>query len=97
MSGKLIDKEQTLEEEIQLRERLQLQCKQAERTVDDLQMELQTTVQAKDDLAKQLKQAHVFPSLDISITAKVSQSDCLYCLVRFQKWMLLGRKVAPGP
>ncbi|XP_019749012.1 cingulin-like protein 1 [Hippocampus comes] len=58
VSGKLIDKEQTLEEEIQLRERLQLQCKQAERTVDDLQMELQTTVQAKDDLAKQLKQAH---------------------------------------
>ncbi|XP_061554956.1 cingulin-like protein 1 isoform X2 [Phycodurus eques] len=57
VSGKLIDKEQTLEEEIQLRERLQLQCKQAERTVDDLQMELQTTIQAKDDLAKQLKQA----------------------------------------
>ncbi|XP_057674652.1 cingulin-like protein 1 isoform X3 [Corythoichthys intestinalis] len=57
VSGKLIDKEQTLEEEIQLRERLQLQCKQVERTVDDLQMELQTTIQAKDDLAKQLKQA----------------------------------------
>ncbi|XP_061603364.1 myosin-10 isoform X5 [Phyllopteryx taeniolatus] len=57
VSGKLIDKAQTLEEEIQLRERLQLQCKQAERTVDDLQMELQTTIQAKEDLAKQLKQA----------------------------------------
>ncbi|XP_077353894.1 uncharacterized protein LOC144002483 isoform X4 [Festucalex cinctus] len=57
VSGKLIDKEQTLEEEIQLRERLQLQCKQAERTVDDLQMELQTTIQAKEDLAKQFKQA----------------------------------------
>uniref|UniRef100_A0A8C5HDK4 Cingulin-like protein 1 n=1 Tax=Gouania willdenowi TaxID=441366 RepID=A0A8C5HDK4_GOUWI len=57
VSGKLIDKERTLEEEIQLRERLQLQCKQAERTVDDLAMELQTTIQAKDDLAKQFKQA----------------------------------------
>nr|XP_020456617.1 cingulin-like protein 1 isoform X2 [Monopterus albus] len=57
VSGKLFDKERTLEEEIQLRERLQLQCKQAERTVDDLQMELQTTIQARDDLAKQLKQA----------------------------------------
>ncbi|KAM4634150.1 uncharacterized protein ACJ7VT_009490 [Polymixia lowei] len=57
VSGKLIDKEQTLEEEIQLRERIQLQCKQAERTVDDLHMELQTANQAKDDLAKQLKQA----------------------------------------
>ncbi|XP_050928724.1 cingulin-like protein 1 [Lates calcarifer] len=57
VSGKLIDKEQTLEEEIQLRERIQLQCKQAERTVDDLHMELQSTNQARDDLAKQLKQA----------------------------------------
>ncbi|KAM7393296.1 hypothetical protein PAMA_008104 [Pampus argenteus] len=57
VSGKLIDKERTLEEEIQLRERLQLQCKQAERTVDDLQMELYGTNQTKDDLAKQLKQA----------------------------------------
>ncbi|XP_028274093.1 cingulin-like protein 1 isoform X2 [Parambassis ranga] len=57
VSGKLIDKERTLEEEIQLRERLQLQCKQAERTVDDLTMELHTTNQTKDDLAKQLKQA----------------------------------------
>ncbi|XP_041667071.1 uncharacterized protein LOC121525252 [Cheilinus undulatus] len=57
VSGKLIDKERTLEEEIQLRERIQLQCKQAERTVDDLQMELHTTNQAKEDLAKQLKQA----------------------------------------
>nr|XP_057912514.1 cingulin-like protein 1 [Doryrhamphus excisus] len=57
VSGKLIDKERTLEEEIQLRERLQLQCKQAERTVDDLHMELQTTIQARDDLAKQLKLA----------------------------------------
>ena len=59
VSGKLIDKERTLEEEIQLRERLQLQCKQAERMVDDLTMELQSTNQAKDDLAKQLKQAQV--------------------------------------
>uniref|UniRef100_UPI0037E8D690 myosin-9 n=1 Tax=Semicossyphus pulcher TaxID=241346 RepID=UPI0037E8D690 len=57
VSGKLIDKERTLEEEIQLRERIQLQCKQAERTVDDLQMELHTTNQTKEDLAKQLKQA----------------------------------------
>ncbi|XP_071402519.1 myosin heavy chain, embryonic smooth muscle isoform-like, partial [Centroberyx affinis] len=57
VSGKLIDKERTLEEEIQLRERVQLQCKQAERTVDDLHMELQTANQARDDLAKQLKQA----------------------------------------
>uniref|UniRef100_A0A665W981 Uncharacterized LOC115052331 n=1 Tax=Echeneis naucrates TaxID=173247 RepID=A0A665W981_ECHNA len=56
VSGKLIDKERTLEEEIQLRERLQLQCKQAERAVDDLHMELQTTNQARDDLSKQLKQ-----------------------------------------
>ncbi|KAM7369356.1 hypothetical protein PAMP_013630 [Pampus punctatissimus] len=57
VSGKLIDKERSLEEEIQLRERLQLQCKQAERTVDDLQMELHGTNQTKEDLAKQLKQA----------------------------------------
>ncbi|XP_044029963.1 cingulin-like protein 1 isoform X3 [Siniperca chuatsi] len=57
VSGKLIDKERTLEEEIQLRERIQLQCKQAERTVDDLHMELQSTNQTKDDLVKQLKQA----------------------------------------
>ncbi|XP_069562550.1 myosin heavy chain, embryonic smooth muscle isoform [Brachyistius frenatus] len=57
VSGKLIDKERTLEEEIQMKERLQLQCKQAERTVDDLTMELQSTNQARDDLAKQLKQA----------------------------------------
>lgn len=59
VSGKLIDKEQTLEEEIQLRERMQLQCKQAERMVDDLTMELQTTNQAKEDLMKQVKQAQV--------------------------------------
>ncbi|XP_070707122.1 cingulin-like protein 1 [Pempheris klunzingeri] len=57
VSGKLIDKEQTLEEEIQLRERIQLQCKQAERMVDDLHMELHGTNQAKEDLAKQFKQA----------------------------------------
>ncbi|XP_037835246.1 myosin-9 isoform X6 [Kryptolebias marmoratus] len=57
VSGKLIDKERTLEEEIQLRERLQLQCKQAERTVEDLTMDLQTTNQAKEDLSKQLKLA----------------------------------------
>ncbi|XP_008322532.1 EH domain-containing and endocytosis protein 1 isoform X2 [Cynoglossus semilaevis] len=57
VSGKLIDKERTLEEEIQLRERLQLQCKQAERTVEDLHMELQATNQSKDDLSKQLKVA----------------------------------------
>lgn len=59
VSGKLIDKERTLEEEIQLRERIQLQCKQAERMVDDLQMELQSTNQTKEDLAKQVKQAQV--------------------------------------
>lgn len=59
VSGKLIDREQTLEEEIQLRERIQLQCKQAERMVDDLTMELQTTNQAKEDLIKQVKQAQV--------------------------------------
>ncbi|XP_070845354.1 cingulin-like protein 1 [Chaetodon trifascialis] len=57
VSGKLIDKEQTLEEEIQLRERIQLQCKQAERMVEDLQMELQSTNQTRDDLVKQVKQA----------------------------------------
>ncbi|XP_030599132.1 uncharacterized protein LOC115789761 [Archocentrus centrarchus] len=57
VSGKLIDRERSLEEEIQLRERLQLQCKQAERTVDDLTMELYSTNQARDDLVKQLKQA----------------------------------------
>uniref|UniRef100_H3CY99 Myosin tail domain-containing protein n=1 Tax=Tetraodon nigroviridis TaxID=99883 RepID=H3CY99_TETNG len=57
VSGKLIDKEQTLEEEIQLRERIQLQCKQAERMVEDLKMELHTTNQAKDELAKQIKTA----------------------------------------
>ncbi|XP_047426425.1 uncharacterized protein LOC124997008 [Mugil cephalus] len=57
VSGKLIDKERTLEEEIQTRERLQLMCKQAERTVEDLTMELQTANQARDDLAKQLKLA----------------------------------------
>ncbi|XP_062340033.1 cingulin-like protein 1 isoform X1 [Osmerus eperlanus] len=57
VSGKLMDKERTLEEEIQLRERTQLQWKQAERTVDDLQMELQSSSQARDDLGKQLKQA----------------------------------------
>lgn len=62
VSGKLIDKEQTLEEEIQLRERIQLQCKQAERTVEDLKMELQTTNQNRDDLSKQLKQAQVMSS-----------------------------------
>ncbi|MEQ2179435.1 hypothetical protein GOODEAATRI_024863, partial [Goodea atripinnis] len=59
VSGRLIDKERSLEEEIQLRERLQLQCRQAERTVDDLTMELQTTNQAKDDLTKQLKLAQI--------------------------------------
>ncbi|XP_054469012.1 cingulin [Anoplopoma fimbria] len=57
VSGKLIDKEQTLEEEIQLRERIQLQCKQAERTVEDLQMELQSTNQSREELAKQVKLA----------------------------------------
>lgn len=59
VSGKLIDKEQILEEEIQLRERIQLQCKQAERMVEDLKMELHTTNQAKDELAKQVKVAQV--------------------------------------
>ncbi|XP_035996590.1 cingulin-like protein 1 [Fundulus heteroclitus] len=55
VTGKLIDKERSLEDEIQLRERLQLQCRQAERTVDDLSLELQTTNQVKEDLIKQLK------------------------------------------
>lgn len=59
VSGKLSDKEQTLEEEIQLRERIQLQCKQAERMVEDLKMELHTTNQARDELAKQVKVAQV--------------------------------------
>lgn len=59
VSGKLIDKEQILEEEIQLRERIQLQCKQAERMVEDLKMELHTTNQAKDELAKQVKVTQV--------------------------------------
>ncbi|XP_051534094.1 cingulin-like protein 1 isoform X2 [Myxocyprinus asiaticus] len=54
---KLSDREQTLEEEIQLRERVQLQCKQAERTVEDLRVEMQTLSQTRDDLAKQLKLA----------------------------------------
>ncbi|KAI4816271.1 hypothetical protein KUCAC02_008603, partial [Chaenocephalus aceratus] len=57
LRGELIDREQTLEEEIQLREKIQLQCKQAERAVEDLTMELQTTNQAKDDLAKHVKQS----------------------------------------
>uniref|UniRef100_A0A8C2JA50 Transcription factor 4 n=1 Tax=Cyprinus carpio TaxID=7962 RepID=A0A8C2JA50_CYPCA len=57
VSYKLSDKEQTLEEEIQLRERVQLQCKQAERTVEDLRMELQTLGQSRDELTKQLKLA----------------------------------------
>ncbi|KAL1253490.1 hypothetical protein QQF64_018183 [Cirrhinus molitorella] len=57
VTGKLSDKEQTLEEEIQLRERVQLQCKQAERTVEDLRMELQTLTQSRDELSKQLKLA----------------------------------------
>ncbi|CAB1351951.1 unnamed protein product, partial [Coregonus sp. 'balchen'] len=57
VSGKLIDKERSLEEEIQLRERVQLQWKQAERSVEDLTIELQTAAQTKEDLAKQLKQA----------------------------------------
>lgn len=42
-----------------MRERIQLQCKQAERMVDDLKMELHTANQAKEDLAKQVKQAQV--------------------------------------
>ncbi|XP_060791567.1 cingulin-like protein 1 isoform X3 [Neoarius graeffei] len=55
VSDKLMDKEQSLEDEIQLRERIQLQCKQAERAVEDLQMELNTLTQTRDDLSKQLK------------------------------------------
>ncbi|KAG9266118.1 myosin-6-like isoform X1 [Astyanax mexicanus] len=57
VSDKLLEKEHSLEEEIQLREKMQLQWKQAERTVEDLQMELQTVTQARDDLTKQVKQA----------------------------------------
>ncbi|KAJ0057634.1 hypothetical protein NL108_011575 [Boleophthalmus pectinirostris] len=55
VSGKLVDKERSLEEEIQLRERLQLQCKQAERSLEDLRMELHTSNQTRDELSKQLK------------------------------------------
>ncbi|CAL1569124.1 unnamed protein product [Knipowitschia caucasica] len=55
VSGKLVDKERSLEEEIQLRERLQLQCKQAERSLEDLRMELYTSNQSRDELSKQLK------------------------------------------
>lgn len=54
-----MDKEQSLEDEIQLRERIQLQCKQAERAVEDLQMELNTLTQTRDDLSKQLKVTQV--------------------------------------
>lgn len=57
VTDKLSYKEQTLEEEIQLRERVQLQCKQAERALDDLRMEMQTLGQSRDDLSKQLKLA----------------------------------------
>ncbi|KAK7131664.1 hypothetical protein R3I94_016703 [Phoxinus phoxinus] len=57
VTDKLSYKEQTLEEEIQLRERVQLQCKQAERAVEDLRMEMQTLSQSRDDLSKQLKLA----------------------------------------
>ncbi|MCJ8741103.1 hypothetical protein PDJAM_G00066920 [Pangasius djambal] len=56
VTDKLMDKEQSLEDEIQLREKIQLQCKQAERAVEDLQMELNTLKQTRDDLSKQLKQ-----------------------------------------
>ncbi|XP_037402078.1 cingulin-like protein 1 isoform X4 [Pygocentrus nattereri] len=56
VSDKLLEKEHSLEEEIQLREKAQLQCKQAERMVEDLQMELQTVTQNRDDLSKQVKQ-----------------------------------------
>lgn len=54
-----MDKERSLEEEIQLRERLQLQCKQAERSLEDLRMELYTSNQSRDELSKQLKVAQV--------------------------------------
>lgn len=69
---KLSDKEQTLEEEIQLRERAQLQCKQAERTVEDLRMELQTLTQSRDELSKQLKLAQVHTHTKII--------DCVLCV-----------------
>lgn len=59
IAEKLTDKEKSLEEEIQLRERIQLQCKQAERTVEDLQMELEAMAQSKEDVVKQLKQTQV--------------------------------------
>ncbi|KAG5272013.1 hypothetical protein AALO_G00160680 [Alosa alosa] len=52
---KLVIRRESGRDEIQLRERIQLQCKQAERHVEDLQMELQTSKQAKEELAKQLK------------------------------------------
>lgn len=57
VSGKLVDKERSLEDEIQLRERLQLQCKQAERSLEDLRMELHQSNQGREELGKQLKVA----------------------------------------
>ncbi|KAG2465886.1 CGNL1 protein, partial [Polypterus senegalus] len=52
---KLLDKDQRLEEETQLRERFQLQAKQAERHIEDLHLEIQGLTQTKEDLNKQLK------------------------------------------
>jgi predicted RNase H-like nuclease (RuvC/YqgF family) len=80
VSDKLIDKERSLEEEIQLRERVQLQLKQAERSVEDLTMELQTAAQTKEDLVKQLKQAQVgaqLPCLHLVLTC-VLCPDCAH-------------------
>ncbi|XP_072310781.1 uncharacterized protein [Eucyclogobius newberryi] len=57
VSGKLVDRERSLEEEIQLRERLQLQVKQAERSLDDLRMEVTSSNQSLDELTKQHKAA----------------------------------------
>ncbi|XP_036383659.1 cingulin-like protein 1 isoform X2 [Megalops cyprinoides] len=57
VSDRLTDKERALEEEIKRCEWAQLQCKQAERKAKDLQAELHTLTQSKQDTVKQLKQA----------------------------------------
>ncbi|KAJ3605349.1 hypothetical protein NHX12_027396 [Muraenolepis orangiensis] len=56
VSGKLSDKEQTLEEEIQLRERLQLQCKQAERT--EKMIDLETDLEEVNDSEQRWASKH---------------------------------------
>lgn len=55
-----------------MREKIQLQCKQAERTVDDLKMELQNTNQAREELAKQVKLAQVLICFAVSMARPVT-------------------------